>query len=287
MIEKSQVGAGTLTMLELKARGEGLYSDWDVLASPAAVEVARTQLDSTSFADLCVTMMRASEAIGPWAPGGAAFKERFMRDSHNRAPLAASIVDHFGQELSAPLQPKRQEFRFPREGKNDRHAELFTDYDRVYGSGQFTWAGIRSVTDPAPPVRERLAEVVPEGSVDLWRLTPRDDIEVFEIRDLVDWIRLIEAHSTKKTSEGAKIPSWSAVSESFDVVHLTWIGFVLAHNNDEGAAEAGVIPLRYWEGEQSLWLNPCFSQATPIATPESASPTTEPVIEQILAKGRH
>lgn len=51
---------------------------------------------------------------------------------------------------------------------------LFQDYREVYGNGEFTWAGLWTVTDPPPEVHDDLVSVweIFLGPISRWRLPP-------------------------------------------------------------------------------------------------------------------
>jgi hypothetical protein len=73
---------------------------------------------------------------------------------------------------------------------------LFRRFDDVYGAGQFTWAGLWTVTDPPVEVHEQLiaAWELERGPVDRWWLPVDGRARVFEIHRPADWARLVTEH---------------------------------------------------------------------------------------------
>lgn len=171
---------------------------------------------------------------------------------------------------------------------------LFRDFDRVYGCGEFTWAGLRTVSDPSADAHAALVqawEIFP-GPVSRWRLPLSGKVRVWEIHRPADWIRLVEAyprqvdrphggwelpgpnqrqgdvaellavpdqHAVRDHVERHLVPDWGAVAADYDGVHLSWAGFLTTegHVSDVGA---GGTTMLYWKSERTLWLADVFAE---------------------------
>jgi hypothetical protein len=144
--------------------------------------------------------------VGPWmsdAPANAAVSYRHARQ---RVAIAEAVARRFGAELHLPMRRDTQQWWaewIVADASLDRLAPLFRRFDDVYGAGQFTWAGLWTVTDPPDAVHEQLlaAWEFEQGPVARWWLPVDDEARVFEIHRPADWAQLVTAHPRDASRE--------------------------------------------------------------------------------------
>lgn len=211
---ESPVGVSLLAMLEARQRRDGSPHQSPPDSSVDAVDAAVDAVKAMSFGQLCSAAVDAATSIaGPWtadAPLQLALAYRF---ADRRLPIAEAIVERFGSALHAPLDPTSQEWWMsaPSPVAPEPPRPLFRDFDSVYGNGEFTWAGLRTSTDPPDEAHEELVrawEIYP-GSVSRWRLPVHDGARVFEIHRPQDWVRLVESHprQARRPHDGWELPN--------------------------------------------------------------------------------
>ena len=177
----------------------------------------------------------------------------------------------------------------------------FRAFDDVYGAGQFTWAGMWTVSDPPSEVHGDLIgawELEPDPA-SRWQLPVRPDARVFEVHRPADWVRLVTTYPATGRSHpewelpginqhprtldvllaidgqhGARtsirrhlVPDWAAVAADFDGVHLSWAGFLTAEGYVSDIGDGDVALLRYWFSERTHWLHDVFTEPVPLAAP--------------------
>ena len=116
--------------------------------------------------------------------------------------MAVEIADRFGSMAHGPLDPAVQQWWHS--GSPDR--EFFTRprfrrFDDVYESGQFTFGGMWTVSDPPPEVHRDLLsawELEPDP-VTRWHLPIERDVNVFEIHRPTDWVRLVTTYPADRS----------------------------------------------------------------------------------------
>ncbi len=299
--------AGTALLSELEARErDDITFTWletPIGSFPEAVDAAVAAVKSMTFGDLCSAAVHAESMIGPWAVDAAESAAAAYGCAEQRRPIAAAIANRFDTELHAPMDPADQQWwnSAMRPGLVIDLSPLFENFDRVYGSGEFTWAGLRTVTDPPAEVHDdliRVWEMVP-GPISRWRLPIRPGIRVHEVHRPEDWVALVEAHPRRacRTHHGWELPGpnqdidrsgllgvpgqraavgemsahllpdWASVAESFDAVHLSWAGFITTEGCVTDMGDGAVTMLRYWGSERTLWLHDCFTEPEPLNAP--------------------
>jgi hypothetical protein len=145
-----------------------------------------------------------------------------------------------------------------------RLAPLFRRYSHVYENGEFTWAGLWTVTDPPVETHDELV-----GAWELWQpigrwhLPVNDDVRVFEVHRPDDWVAVVSAFpaAVDETSEHV-LPDWAAVALSFDAIHLSWAGFITTEGTATAMGAGLFTMLRYWGSERTHWLRDCFGEPT-------------------------
>jgi hypothetical protein len=177
----------------------------------------------------------------------------------------------------------------------------FGNYEHGYGNGEFTWAGVWTVSSPPPDIHDPLISAWEMwcGPISRWRLPVRHDARVWEIDRPDDWARLVETfprvadgahhgwelpgpnqdrrklarlaavpgqHAARAGIGAHLVPDWAAVAEHYDGVHLSWAGFVTAEGYVTDLASSRVTMLRFWASERTLWLRDVFG------TPQRSEP---------------
>lgn len=255
---------------------------------------------------LATAVGAVSTSVGPWNPGAPGELAAAYRLAEQRRSIAEAIDDRFGVELHRPIDLDAQQW-WNSESTAGRVVEPgFRRFDWVYGSGQFTWAGLWTVSDPPPEVHEDLAnawELFPRP-VSRWKLPVRSGGRIVEIHHPVDWVELVSAHPAEarpgqecwelpgrnqRNAEVAEllavphqhaargrvgrhlVPDWRRVAAHYDGVHLSWAGFLTAEGYVSDLGDGDVAVLRYWFSERTHWLADVFGEPEPLAAPDPDS----------------
>ena len=195
-------------------------------------------------------------------------------------------------------------------------APLFQDFERVYDAGQFTWAGLWTVSDPPGFAHAQLVdswEMVP-GPVTRWALPSSPDARVFEIHRPQDWVQLVQAHPRQASTNGEcwelpsrnqdvdgikhlltvpgqhaardqirthLVPDWRSVAGQYDGVHVSWAGLISAEGfvSDLGHGDVPMLP--YWFSERTHWLNDVFGEPVSLGASHPA-PVSDDVSDETL-----
>lgn len=208
--------AGVALLAVLEASEQATVSQWEPPpdSSPDAVSAAVDSVRSMTFGRLCsVAVDSARSVAGPWSAGAPALVALAYRFASDRRAIAAAIGERFHTELHAPMDPSEQQWWMsaPRTDEIGSPGPLFRDFGAVYGNGEFTWAGLWTVSDPADAAHDELIdtwELYP-GPVGRWRLPVRADARVYEIHRPEDWVALVEAHpmSARRAHAGWGLPA--------------------------------------------------------------------------------
>lgn len=297
------LGVTLLAVLESRARRPP-EQPLSLETSPATVSAAVDAVERMSFGELVVVAVATGAFhAGPWMPDAAATVAASYRHAAARLPIAEAMSDRFGTALHAPIDRAAQQWwsdELPATWL-DRTAPLFRDYDHVYGAGQFTWAGLWTVTDPPTECHQELvgAWELERGPVSRWRLPVDPDARVFEVHRPADWVRLATEHPrdglphpewelpglNQHTADLSTllqisdqraartwirrhvVPDWRAVAEQHDGVHLSWAGLITAEGCVTDLGDGAVTLLRYWFSERAHWLNDVFGDPQPAPDP--------------------
>ncbi len=292
------VGVSLLAALERRLRrgmGFGVASH----SEPDAVHAAAESVASMSFGelvDLAVTV--GVIEVGPWIPNAAANAALAYRYAEERAPIAEAIAAHFGEALHAPLNREAQEWWVAAWPDDRPITPLFEHYEQVYDDGQFTWAGLWTVTSPPPVTHAGLLDAweVHPAPFTRWHVPALPAARVFEIHRPADWARLVTEHphdaaplldswalpdfadlpsdlSEILTARGQPsrrayewrplVPDWRSVAKTYDGVHLSWAGFITAEGCIAESSAGYVTMLRYWFSERTHWLSDVFGEPEP------------------------
>lgn len=297
-ILESPVGVALLARLETRARfpeGYGLVLD----SSPDAVRAAADGVAQMSFGELVDLAVLAGEIdVGPWISDAPATVAAAYRHAELRAPIAIALCDRFGDELQAEMDRTVQQWWGTEKVPVERLAPLFGDFEDVYGAGQFSWAGLWTVSDPPDAAHAQLIdawELYP-GPVSRWRLPVPAQARVFEVHRPADWARLVTEHPREAASHSEHwelpsvnqkqadltsllsvpgqraarttmrrhlVPDWRSVADRYDGVHLSWAGFISSEGCISDLEGGDVTMLRYWFSERTHWLSDVFGEPEP------------------------
>ena len=300
----SPAGVALLAALEARERDDVPWFESPADSSPAAVEAAVRAVGAMSFGELCSVAVDAAESlVGPWVGRAAEAAAAAYGCAGARRPIAAVIGERFDRELHAPMERDGQQWWISAtrgDPATDRR-RLFQDYREVYGNGEFTWAGLWTVTDPPPEVHDDLVSVweIFPGPISRWRLPVDAGARVYEVHRPHDWLALVAAHPMEATRPHGSwelpgpnqsidksglldlpqqkaavrdllthvLPDWSSVARSFDGIHLSWAGFITTEGYVITGGDDTVTMLRYWGSERTHWLRDCFGVPEPLEGP--------------------
>ncbi|HEX7096566.1 MAG TPA: hypothetical protein VF183_11830 [Acidimicrobiales bacterium] len=226
------------------------------------IAVAVARVGRQSFGEMvAVAVEVGSLRVGPWISDAPEALRVAYGHAERLRPLAEAIVGRFFEQLVQPVQLDRQQWWTCYPADYEPH-RLFENYDDVYGDGELTWAGLRTVTDPPDEAHGALVTAweLDWPPVTRWHLPVRADARVHEIRSPRDWVELIRRYP--HGSRGG--PDWAAIAADLDAVHLTWSGFLTTEGRTLGDA---VLPLQYWFSERTLWLHDVFGDPEPLGPP--------------------
>ncbi len=286
------LGVCLLAHLEASANGDSVGASWQAPTNQRRVAHAVDALGSMSLGTLVEAATFTGEiGSGPWIGEAPANIAAGYRNAEARAPIAKAIAERFGTALEAPIDRRAQTWW------TDGHAwprsPPFTDYEHVYGAGEFTWAGLWTTTDPPEAIRQMAdAWEFDGGELQHRALPARPLARVFEIHRPSDWARLVTEYSRPadphpgwelpgvnqrsswltpltqlphqravRTSIGRHlVPDWSLVAADVDGVHLTWAGLITTEGTITDLGDGAVTMLRYWFSERTHWLNDVFEE---------------------------
>jgi hypothetical protein len=157
-------------------------------SSPEAVEAAVATVRAMSFGELCSIALSSASSVGPWIEGAPEAAAAAYRWAEARRPIAAAIADRFDADLHARMDPIGQQWWTSPGLGGPRLAPLFQRYSHVYENGEFTWAGLWTVTDPPVETHDELVDAwelwQPIGR---WHLPVNENVRVFEVHRPDDW----------------------------------------------------------------------------------------------------
>lgn len=299
----SPVGVALLARLETRARYPEGYGRLVDVTSPELVGAASEAVTRMSFGELVeLAVFTAQIDVGPWIPDAPSTVASSYRHAEARAPIAAALDDRFGPALHTPMDRTRQQWWTTEQPRVDRLAPLFVDFEHVYDSGQFTWAGLWTVSDPPDIAHSQLIDAweMYDGPITRWHLPVLRSARIFEIHRPEDWARLIDEHpkeaasnlehwelpgvnqdqtelSTIMATPGQRaarvtmrrhlVPDWRSVAGSYDGVHLSWAGLITSEGCITDHDGGDVTMLRYWFSERTHWLADVFGDPEPAPGP--------------------
>jgi len=267
------------------------------------VAAAASAVDRMSFGELVALGVFAGAIdVGPWIGDAAATVAQAYRDAPGRRPIAVAVDRAFGVRLHAPFDASAQQWWTTDWPGREEFGPLFRDFERVYESGEFTWAGLWTVTDPPIAAHAQLAdawEMYP-GPITRWHLPVSADARVHEVHRPADWVALVADHPRESNARGTGwelpgpnqsaslvaplldlpgqraarptirrrlVADWRSVAEHYDAVHLSWAGFLTSEGCISDLGGGDVAMMRYWFSERTHWLADVFGEPEPIGTP--------------------
>ncbi|MCA1703477.1 MAG: hypothetical protein LC808_09550 [Actinobacteria bacterium] len=298
----SPLGVTLLSVLEVGCDADVGWWRSSPTSTPAAVDAAVDAVASMSFGELIdAAVYTGVIKSGPWISDAPTIVAGAYRHAEARTSIAEAVNDRFGEALHAPLDRAAQQWWTDGSSWFEQLMPLFRKFDRVYGAGQFTWAGLWSVTDPPPEVLAQLAAAweYEMGPVSRCSLPVRPEARIFEVHRPEDWAQLATEHHRQgkphpewelpginqhhrrvsslldvpgqravRTAIGRHVvPDWRSVARHYDGVHLSWAGFITAEGCITDLGNGDVTMLRYWFSERTHWLADIFDDPFPAAAP--------------------
>ncbi len=276
-ITKSPVGFCLLSDIARTRLEEGgqQYED-----EPADVGEALDYLSVAEFSDIVDRILSALDLTSPWRnpntvplarsrfrlklfgrslwkpqrkPESITALPRSMASVTNRYLLAERLVERFYDRLSADLEPQSQEIweLEPPKLARDYHTH---SADSVYGEGQFTWFSVRSMTklDTLENLEWILSDKGEPSEHSCYIPVTSKELKAYEVHSFEAWQQLIKDTSNKEHTKPLA-PHWPTIYNNYDVIHLSWMGIIVAHDHLRLADKHDVVPLRYWGHEQTHW----------------------------------
>lgn len=261
---------------------------------------------------LRVALWAAEHIVGPWSGGAVTSLAHAYGLAGSRQPIAEAICRRFSADLEGAIDLDAQEH-----WNNDVYDPLqerlwpcFRDFTKVYGNGEFPWAGFRTTTSPPTDIHDSLVSSweMHLSPITRWHLPIRSDVRVWSVDRPSDWVRLVEAypkvasrdhgswelpgviqslsdsgvlmaikeqHAMRTVIEGHVLPDWSAVAQDFDGVHLSWAGFLTSEGYVADLPSGGVTTLRYWHSDRTFWFRDVFGQPEPLPAPDLSEASGE------------
>ncbi len=231
-----------LARLEARASNSETYAPLGE-SFAAGVEAAIALVDKLTLGELIETAVYTAEIdIGPWISDAPANAAQAYRNAQQRAPIAIAVAEKFGEPLHRPLVGNEQQWWTTNDGTwHTRLSPLFRNFERVYDAGQFTWAGLWTVTDPPDVAHAQLIdawELYP-GPITRWRLPARPDARVFEINRPHDWARLVTEHPRRAA---CNLEHWELPSPNQDIHSLAGLLGIPSQRAARGTIRTPVQP---------------------------------------------
>lgn len=302
---RAPLGVALLARLEASVRNPEGYGLMMQAEDPVPEAVAATveAVGAVSFGDLVrLIVVTGYLDVGPWMSTAPTVAAHAFRHAEARAPIAEAVAARFGAKLHEPVDRGRQQWWTDEHPNIERVAPLFRRFEDVYDAGQFTWAGLWTVTDAADAAHADLigAWEMETGAVSRWRLPVVAAARVFEVHRPADWTRLVTEHPRASALDDAHwelpginqrvgdltsllgvpgqraartsmrrhlVPDWRAVSERYDGAHLSWAGFITSEGCITDLDGGDVTMLRYWFSERTHWLADVFGEPEPLPAP--------------------
>ncbi len=305
-ILSAPAGVGLLARIEARAAGEGHPPP---VSSPSRVEAALRFVEEVSFGKLLeLAVYAVASDLDPWNPESPINAAAAYRNAEQRGPIATAVAERFSEALHRTSSDGDPQWWTTNNTGNHKLAPLFEDFETVYEAGQFTWAGLRTVTDPPDAVHAELTHAweMYGSSVSRWKLPVRPNARVFEIHRPVEWARLVITYpapargpeawelpnrnqdhrdvkdllsiegqrATRQAIRTHLVPDWRAVADDFDGVHLSWAGLITCEGCITDLGDGDVAMLRYWFSERTLWLADVFGEPEPLPAPHLPDETS-------------
>jgi len=155
-IANSPVGAVVLALLELGEREDAVsYFDWDGNCDPAAVESAICRASKLGYEYLLADILQVISITSPFNPDSGDEVTMMCSHASERLQIAEHLVNRFADRLTLNCQVSQQEvWLHSTHFDKYNQSEYFEEYQHIYDQGQFTWAGMRSITSTYPEITD-------------------------------------------------------------------------------------------------------------------------------------
>ena len=300
------IGAVLLGILEVR---QDPNIPWHRQTTPDKGRIAEAvdHVAAMSFPELLEAAFSAAWRVGPWMSDGASNAAWAYSHVEIRRPIAQVIEEAFAAQLWAPIDLDAQEWwcgdaalLLPRA----KHG--FENLDWTYGSGEFPWNGLRTVTAPPTLVHESFVgdQEIPKP-VGRWALpvdrSTLDAQPVFTVHRPADWAELITRHpkgaqpgrgwwglpgnqdqlrrndpifdlqyqhAAVRSHSGHLVPNWSSVATEYSGVHLSWGGWITSEGFIHIDEHDFATGVRYWFSDRTFWLRDVFGEPLRLEPPE-------------------
>lgn len=228
--------------------------DQDRRFKDTAVTLASNRIHYMDISDLISKIQKAINDTSPWNSANRTNVLSAHSGSRRRLPIAKAIIGKFSKSLATDFEANQQEIWSHTHPKN-----LLSR--GTYLEGQFTWTSVKSIT---APTRQSILDWILNAKGNrfeqiCYKLRVSKRLSTYEIHSFEDWAYLIKSNpSSTQSSTGRIAPNWDVILNKYDVVHLSWMGILLAHDNLQRAKAENIIPLSYWEHEQTHWSSNCI-----------------------------
>ena len=300
------IGAVLLGVLEMEQHP---HIPWQqpVVPDDARIAQAAGHVSAMSFGDLLEAAFNASSQVGPWNPDGPDQAFEAYLHVEQRRSIAEAVDEVFGEQLRAPIDLDAQEWWVGNPSCiKKRITPAFCDFAKTYGSGEFPWEAVRTVTAPPRQVHQSFVweQEIPDG-VGRWSLpidaAALEQLPVYTIHSPGDWAKLVKQHPLEATpgqgswglpnnqsalsprhrlyslanqhaSVGSHshhlVPDWTSVSTEYCGVHLSWGGWITSEGYARLDEDKTVTMVRYWFSDRTFWLSDVFGDPVRLPAPD-------------------
>jgi hypothetical protein len=270
----------------------------DFLQAPVAaaffVLAERNDLTSDDLADpptACTVASTAVRGLNPWTGTAPSARASALEAAQSLRPLIYEVLaDERNTWWQAPLQRRRQLLL---RGQEDR--QPVPDRVPILRGAVSPWEtyaqkplhGLLTSTELPVATGESIrssahAELACGGSdwspaypVRQSRVQVTEQARVAEVHSAADWHDLVVRYGDLTTHSGSDAnlasaadldngvaPTWSAVADDYDGVHLSFAGLLSALYVSTTSADVGTSTLWAWEWECTHWVTSAFSAVT-------------------------
>ena len=301
---EAPAGVALLAALEATKRDDVPWFNCPTDSSHDAVRRAAQAIQEMPIGELLELAVSSAERLaGPWSGDALVSLPYVYEHARHRRQIAEALSDRFDAPFHRDPDFGAQQWWYeePRDPQQ-RATACFTNFSNVYGNGEFTWAGLWTVTDPPPETHDALIRTWDffGRPTSRWLLPVRSDARLWIIHQPADWARLVETypkaalgthggwelpgpnqhpsettvlrsiatqHAVRTEVTNHELPDWERVAADFDGVHLSWAGFLTTEGFISDLSDGGVTMLRYWGSEHTLWLHDVFGEPIPLDAP--------------------
>ncbi|NAZ75483.1 hypothetical protein GTQ99_08615 [Kineococcus sp. T13] len=278
----------------------------DFLRAPVAaaffVLASRNDLSVDDLADpatACTAASTALRELNPWSGTAPAARTAAVAAARSLRPLIRSVLsDERNSWWQAPLRHDAQLLLTGQEDQQPTPDAVPVPTGAIAAWESYAQKPLQSLITstelsvPAgEPIRCSAHAELACGSSD-WnavypvrqqRLHVAEGARVAEVHSAADWHELVVRYGDPATHPGSDgslarsadldnglAPTWSAVAEDYDGVHLSFAGLLSALHVPTTSTGVGTTTLWAWEWERTHWIRPAFTATTEL--PELPEP---------------